>query len=153
MKKLIEFKEQADRRDILRALLDNRTLKTSQGYSVFYDCLEDEPFRINEGDADEVYIYHDHSITHEEIEVEWYDDIPEHGVLCWVWGDDESLKVPAFIYSYNPQYLLRFKCCPDTLVVRDLDGYLFKNAAPMTVNEVKNYIFAEQLTNELSGDR
>ena len=153
MKKLIEFKARANRKDVYRALLDNRTLKTCQGYSVFYDSTEQEPFRINKGDADEVYIYHDHSITHEEIEVEWYDDIPEYGVICWVWGDDESLKVPAFVYSHDPQYILRFKCCPDTSIVRDLDGYLFKNAAPMTVNEVKNYIFAEQLTNELSGDR
>ena len=101
MKKLIEFKARANRKDVYRALLDNRTLKTCQGYSVFYDSTEQEPFRINKGDADEVYIYHDHSIAHEEIEVEWYDHIPEHGVLCWVWTHDADFKILALVFRYN----------------------------------------------------
>ena len=143
MKKLIEFKERANRKEVLRALLDNRTLKTYQGYSVFYDCVEREPFRINKGGADEEYIYSDHGITHEEIEVEWHEDIPAHGVLCWVWNDDESFRAPAFVYSYNPQYEQRFKCCSETSTIRDLDDYVFKNAALMTSSEVQKHIFSE----------
>lgn len=103
MKKLIEFKARANRRDVYRALLDNRTLKTSQGYSVFYDSTEQEPFRINKGGADEVYIYHDHGITHEEIEEEWYENIPEHGVFCWVWSNDADNKILAIVYKRSEE--------------------------------------------------
>ena len=142
MKKLIEFKEQADRRDILRALLDNRTLKTSQGYSVFYDCLEDEPFRINKGDADEVYIYHDHSITHEEIEVEWYENIPDCGTLCWVWDHPEDFKILALIFQYNSDAKI-FKV--RNKVRNKADSYTyFPHASPATLSEIDKFLIAEQ---------
>ena len=154
MKKLIEFKARANRRDVYRALLDNRTLKTSQGYSVFYDSTEQEPFRINKGDADEVYIYHDHGITHEEIEVEWYDDIPEHGVLCWVW-DEVFPSYPLIVYAYSGTRSHPFIAHPDigNVGIPYESLFTFQYAKPLTTDEVKNYIFAEQLTNQLSGDR
>ena len=138
MKKSIEFKKFVTHRCAHRALLDGKILKTCDGHTVFYDEKEGGAFRINKGGADEEFVYGDDLITHEE--VEWYDDVLEHGVLCWVWNDDESLKVPAFVYSYNPQYPLRFKCCPDTSSVRELDDYLFKNAAPMNGDEVLLHI-------------
>ena len=143
MKKLIEFEARANHREVLRALLDNRTLKTYQGYSVFYDCAERNPFRINKGGADEGYIFHDHGITHEEIEEEWYENIPEQGILCWVWNDDESLRAPYFVYSYHSHCPLRFKCCSETSIKRDPVDYIFKNAAPMTASEVQKHIFSE----------
>jgi len=144
MKKLIEFKEQADRRDVLRALLDDRTLKTSQGYSVFYDCLEDEPFRINKGGADEVYIYHDHSITHEEVEEEWYENIPEHGVLCWVWNGVFS-SYPLIVYAYSGTRSHPFIAHPDIENVGISYGSLFtfQNAKPLTTDEVKKFLANE----------
>ena len=147
MKKLIEFTEYVNHRHAHRALLDDKILKTADGFTVFYDEEEAYAFRINKGGADETFVFKDHLITHEEIETEWYENISAHGVLCWVWDEFESLKVPAFVYIYDPQDVNSFICCTDTSLVRDLNDYVFKNAAPMTASEVQKYIFAEQLTN------
>ena len=36
-------------------------------------------------------------------EKEWYESIPVHGVLCWVWDQDERTKRINIVYSYEDQ--------------------------------------------------
>jgi hypothetical protein len=66
-----------------------------------------------------------------EVKKEWYEDIPEHGVLCWVWDENYSCKVIEVVYEYNKEEMYSF-------IIEDARGY--RNAKPMTLEEVKKYI-------------
>ena len=143
MKKLIEIEKEMSREEVYRALFDGRVFITASTDKIFYDSTKSEPYRYISGAESEPLNTAWEFITHEEIEVEWYENIPEWGALCWVWNDDESFRAPAFVYSYNPQYEQRFQCCSETSTIRDLDDYVFKNAALMTSSEVQKHIFSE----------
>ena len=73
------------------------------------------------------------------IEPKWYDNIPEQGILCWVWDTLDGTKDVGIIHSIEKdqegkptQYLDNYSRCP------------WDNAIPVTEEEVKKYVYKEQ---------
>ena len=64
-------------------------------------------------------------------EKEWYESIPDHGVLCWVWDKNEHHKRIDIVYSYQDHepysynYRGRFA------------GWI--NAIPLTNDEIERF--------------
>ena len=139
MRKLIEIEKEMSREEVYRALLDGRVFATASGALIFYDTKDGRtPFRICIGDAEDAYIYKRHQITHEEIEVEWYENIPDCGTLCWAWDHPEDFKILALIFQYNSDAKI-FK------VRNKADSYTyFPHASPATLSEIDKFLIAEQ---------
>ena len=73
------------------------------------------------------------------IKPKWYDNIPEQGILCWVWDTLDDIKDVGIIHSIEKdqegkptQYLDNHSRCP------------WDNAIPVTEEEVKKYVYKEQ---------
>jgi hypothetical protein len=63
------------------------------------------------------------------VKTAWYENIPQQGILCWVWDSDESLKYPTFVKGY--EYACAFPF---------IGGVRWKNAIPLTLEEVGQFI-------------
>ena len=61
---------------------------------------------------------------------EWYDNIPEQGVLCWCNGNGTA-PAPHIIVKYNPK---------DVHPFRDNSGYVHTYAVPVKLDELTKYI-------------
>ena len=85
----------------------------------------------------EEYVYLKHPVWNwsrfdYRIESNWYDNIPESGVLCWV-GDSEIkiLNILQAIKSYNKENIYPFA------------GVInWKYATPLTCKEIKTFLSA-----------
>jgi hypothetical protein len=64
------------------------------------------------------------------VEPEWYDNIPKHGKLCWVWDNDYNQRYPGVVTKYNPEITYSFILYPCGA---------FRNAQLMTSDEIKRY--------------
>jgi len=66
-----------------------------------------------------------------KLKQEWYDNIPEEGVLCWV-SDDSintySKKTARRVYTYRPNYQKKFEV--------DANHKQYKFAIPVTKEEI-----------------
>jgi hypothetical protein len=86
------------KKELAQRLIDGEVFYTESGIKVFYDEIQDStPFRLGiynlVGDVWESY-----SSLFKE--VNWWDNIPEEGVLCWVDDcDREPKRVAALITS------------------------------------------------------
>lgn len=64
---------------------------------------------------------------------EWFHNIPEGGILCWVWDTEyDDNGYPQFITEYRPHMNAPFKT---------VSGKLYYNAKPVTPEEVSKYIY------------
>jgi len=63
------------------------------------------------------------------VKPEWYDNIPKHGKLCWVWDIDYQQHRPGVVLYCDFDRDYKF---------RTADGG-FKNAILMTSDEIKRY--------------
>ena len=72
-------------------------------------------------------------------EPEWYENIPEKGILCWVHDYDQEAKVHInIINKYLYDYLqLKFK---STTKVN------WRYAKPLTEEEVKEYLYETRIS-------
>ncbi len=62
--------------------------------------------------------------------LEWYENIPKQGRLCWVWDDDYNQRYPSVVTKYNPDLPYSFILSPCGA---------FRNAKLMTSDEIKRY--------------
>lgn len=67
---------------------------------------------------------------------EWYENIPEHGVLCWVSDINASLKVAIgiIISKHHGEYPSLFKAT---------DATTWVYAKPLTDDEIKQFLRGE----------
>ena len=65
------------------------------------------------------------------IEPKWYENIPEQGVLCWVWHINVDLRIPLIITAYVPEDKFKFK---------NICGSGLANAEPVKPGELDKYI-------------
>lgn len=65
------------------------------------------------------------------IEPMWYENIPEQGILCWV--DDNSGTQLRIVTKYRSEFEFHFKV--------EGTGVWYKNATPLTLEEIKQYIY------------
>jgi len=63
---------------------------------------------------------------HEEIEQQWYENIPKEGILCWIWETGED-RVPGIISGYIDEDVFPYKC---------IDGTSNGNAIPVTAADL-----------------
>jgi hypothetical protein len=63
------------------------------------------------------------------VKPEWYDNIPKHGKLCWVWDIDYQQRRPGVVLYYDSNINYKFKTVSGG----------FKNAILMTADEIKRY--------------
>jgi hypothetical protein len=64
------------------------------------------------------------------VKPEWYDNIPKHGKLCWVWDNDNNRRYPGVVSDYKPELTYSFILSPCGA---------FRNAKLMTADEIKRY--------------
>ena len=104
------------KRDLMKALMDGRIfiaqkdsdpLKTHT-YKIHWDSNHGyEPVR--EGLHN--WNWRGFKYLHEIVEQQWYEDIPEEGVLCWVDDEEEDAKDHAvLIFSIDGGYKEKSNC-------------------------------------------
>ena len=88
------------KKELARRLMDGEVFYTPSGARVHYDEVEKEPFRVGRVPMVDSWRGYDRLLVEEEIF--WQEDIPEQGVLCWVWdnGGKEGATISK-ITSYE----------------------------------------------------
>ena len=66
-------------------------------------------------------------------ELQWFENIPEHGVLCWVWDDDEESdrKLIRVVYSYHRDTASNYGF--------ETDDECYRYAKPLTNDELEGF--------------
>jgi len=125
------------KKEMAQALIDGRRFRSDNGYEIYFDQNCDEPFRLDSRPMNSRpmrgswnYWF---SIEWTEI-LPWYENIPEHGFLCWVWDEPEDKRhlklVSEYLRDADYQYRSRLEI-----------GY--RNAIPITPEEAQKYIYQE----------
>jgi hypothetical protein len=83
---------------------------------------------INRRDIEVVANFSNYKEFLKYTEPKWYDNIPEQGILCWVWSSSESRKLLRVIRTYNGNKF------------RSTLGF-WRNARPATQEEVNKLIY------------
>jgi len=109
------------KKEMAKALMDGRRFRNLLGREIFFDANErGNPFRFGGVDMQDTW----GKFADEWTEIPpWYENIPEHGVLCWVWDDDDEDKAP--------------------IVITRKSLAVWANSEPMTLKEVQKYIYQE----------
>jgi hypothetical protein len=68
--------------------------------------------------------------AYEEKHVEWFEDIPEQGVLCWVGDSPKSTFITLVVSMSENNYFITKSNC------------YYNYAIPLTKEEVEKYIYA-----------
>lgn len=63
---------------------------------------------------------------------EWYDNIPEQGILCEAWDDNSDIKYFRIIKKYHSSQRRKFV---------DINGLEWHNAVPVTLDDIKELIY------------
>lgn len=61
---------------------------------------------------------------------EWYENIPEGGVLCWCWDDSRSEKMLDIVYKHSKFGFYNFSA----------DACNWENATPLTKQEIQVFV-------------
>lgn len=90
MKKKIDVKFKT-KRELALAIIEGRKIYNVGYLLEFVECHQYgfSPFKIDELKMSRSWQVNDNDYQ-EEIEVEWWDNIPEGGIDCWVWDNDED---------------------------------------------------------------
>lgn len=119
-------------KEFVKRVLDNEAIYSHDGAHVatfnpnnqnnFIFCNKTDNYPINLTNFDNFLI---------EEDSEWYDNIPEHGVLCWVSVYDRSLRDNiAIVEEYLQHDEFKFLCsCGET----------WGSAIPLTEDEIKQF--------------
>ena len=72
----------------IQRLMDGEVFYTDCGSNIFYnESVVGSPFRVGDCALNQVF----HTQWYQE--KQWYDNIPEKGVPCWVWDDSEAEQI------------------------------------------------------------
>ena len=118
------------KKEMAQALLDGRRFRNYNGIDIYFDPSYFVPFRY--GDDSMVGAWNMLGVEWTEI-LPWYENIPEHGVLCWVWDDDESECEPKVIITHRNNKRMPF----------ETSETYWENARPLTPEEAQQYIYQE----------
>ena len=91
------------KKDLALALMEGREFKAHplNDAKMHYDTTQQSPFRHGGGAIDDYWS--DYNALYEVIEYQWHDDLPEGGVLCWVWDavEDNPYDVAVFVRTFE----------------------------------------------------
>ena len=115
-----------NKKEAILALLDGKVLVDHGGSEISFDEQACKPFGFSviEGAKKEPLNDQWAYIEGYKIKEEWYKNIPECGVLCWVWDKNRRNRI-GLISDYNSSKEYPFYTC----------GTYWKNAAPLTKEE------------------
>jgi len=109
----------------IQRLMDGEVFYTKGGIKVYYDeCESTSPFRFDNSTLTSAF----HAQFYKE--QNWYDNIPEKGVPCWVWNDNESERQLRLIVEVKNNINHDFRFLEDS---RDI---YWKHARPATKEEL-----------------
>ncbi len=112
-----------------QCLLEGRRFRDEYGCEIFFDPSKSRsPFRYGDEDLDWKWNYFNDEW--EEI-IPWHKNIPNQGVLCWVWDEEEDVKAIRNVTGYTDYSSYSF---------RGDDDFGWFHAQPLTREEVEHLI-------------
>ena len=109
-------------------LMDGEVFYSRAGHSkIYFDASCTEPFRF---DTDPMRSPQSYPTWLTKKEVEWYEDIPEKGVLCWCYDENSKDRYISVVSTYS-------KGRPYPFV--EEDGSHWKHATPIKKGELDDY--------------
>jgi len=130
VKQDIELKTQAD---CYRALLDGYCLMRFENIAATVKLIDGmlHDVRLESKDTCWSFDKPAHWEVYKEEKVEWYDNIPEQGILCWVTKSKNSITEIDVVFSYSNGKFI------------DRNNAYWLHATPLTEGEVNQYIYKE----------
>jgi len=117
--------------DIYKALLEGKKITSHYlSTSSFYVYLKNGAL-VNDADCDVTWGFSSPESWQEYVEPQWYDNIPEQGILCWVWDGDYADKRVTVIRRY----------AKDSYEEGGTSTWFWYNAIPLTHEEVEELIY------------
>ena len=124
--KPIKFKS---RKELIETLLSGKTLVLSEPSQADLRVSFDADV-FSDGDALTVNVNNfPYASLYWFVENKWYEDIPEEGVICWVWDNNEVRNHVTLVMGYDDSVEYPFRKGP-------LSGW--KNAIPVKPSECFN---------------
>lgn len=120
------------RTEVFQALADDKPIQLKIKDSMRDEWRDIQTNFKNLNDA--IFQFYDWRIKPEQ--PKWYENIPKHGVLCWVSSNHRDLKkLIATITEYNPDAQWPF--------IEHVDGS-WKFATPLTNDEIRQFLREEE---------
>lgn len=122
-------------KELAIALAEGRKFTTSGGGVLWFDYeSKRDPFRYTVDKKTEPM--RDRWAMFDRVtEVkEWHENIPDQGILCWVWEDKPEDKIASIIVKYVPEKY------PFSEINT---GALWKNAEPISKEEALSLLYAD----------
>lgn len=140
--KLKEVKTLTTQEDCWKALSEGKQLRNKYSSNIYGLVGGRLELIIRNSNAPHVETISFHSSYGWEIyeePKEWYENIPEQGILCWVTTSYGDTRVnPVLIIKYVPEHEFGFK-------FRTIGGDHLPIAIPLTLEEIDKYIYKGEL--------
>ena len=109
----------------IQRLMDGEVFYTIYGSKIYFDKNAScSPFRFEDASLDSAFPVQWHK------EQNWYENIPEKGIPCWVWNNNESERQLRLIVEVKNNINHEFRFLEDS---RDI---YWKHARPATKEEL-----------------
>jgi len=120
------------KKEMAQALMDGRRFLSAAGAEIYFDPSQLIPFRC--GDKYMSGAWELFACEWTEV-LPWYENIPEHGVLCWVWSwsSNKSQALIRVVTEYDKKCLTPFNTTAGS----------WSCAEPITPEEAQQYIYQE----------
>jgi hypothetical protein len=114
----------------LRNIVDKTYYKLVDGYLCYYNNSVERFVRVKHGEYPSFHLAGSYA-AHSNIENRWYNNIPKNGILCKTYCS--VVNITSYI-DYVADH--RFS---------DRSGIRYDSVQPLTLEEVKEYIYASKL--------
>lgn len=120
--------------EILEWLLQGKEVRCKANQTETYKIIDDQIKYLRYNKVHSYAASTFYNFQQFEKVLNWYENIPEQGVLCKCWDDNEDDYFINIIYKYDPS--------DDSLNFESKDGK-FMNAVPLTKKEVLELAYLE----------
>ena len=122
--------KKVNKKEAILALLDYLSSE------IYFDENKMNPFmyRLSHNGKEEELQREWSNIAEYKIKVEWHENIPKGGVLCWIWDFKEKNKFIGIISEYNKEN-------PFSFIGSNCN---WKNAIPLTEEEALEVVYKWQ---------
>ena len=120
----------SSKKELAQALLNGRRFKTDNGTLIYFDENRDIPFTCPVS-----YMRNTWDVSNSLTELKhWYDNIPEQGVLCWVWNGTNTAHIRA-VTGYHTEDSIQTFTAPQGC---------WSHAKPLTKREALALLASDQ---------
>lgn len=111
----------------IKHLMDGEVFYSEAGRKIYYDdSVHNSPFRFEDTSLDDAFLAQWYK------EQNWYDNIPEKGVPCWVWDDGEEERYLRLIVEVRD----KTRAYAGFIFLQDDREIYWKHARPATKEEL-----------------